>query len=56
LFGDTLEASVKSRHENRYSEAQSSAKMVLGRYLGPSNDIGPAMTAKRLKANWHIYI
>jgi hypothetical protein len=26
-------------------------KLVLGRYLGPSTDIGPAMTAKILKAN-----
>ena len=26
-------------------------KLVLGRYLGPSTDIGPAMTAKILKRN-----
>jgi hypothetical protein len=26
-------------------------KLVLGRYLGPSIDIGPAMTAKALKQN-----
>jgi hypothetical protein len=26
-------------------------KLVLGRYLGPSIDVGPAMTAKILKAN-----
>ena len=26
-------------------------KLVLGRYLGPSTDIGPAMTAKILKQN-----
>ena len=26
-------------------------KLVLGRYLGPSTDIGPAMTAKILKSN-----
>jgi hypothetical protein len=30
-----------------YPEAQA----VLGRYLGPSHDIGPAMTAKVLKDN-----
>jgi hypothetical protein len=29
-------------------------KLVLGRYLGPSTDIGPAMTAKILKSNGHI--
>ena len=29
-------------------------KMVLGRYLGPSIDIGPAMTAKILKANGEV--
>ena len=29
-------------------------KMVLGRYLGPSIDIGPAMTAKILKANGQV--
>jgi hypothetical protein len=26
-------------------------KLVLGRYLGPSIDVGPAMMAKILKAN-----
>jgi hypothetical protein len=26
-------------------------KLILGRYLGPSTDIGPAMTAKILKGN-----
>ena len=26
-------------------------KLVLGRYLGPSTNIGPAMTAKNIKAN-----
>ena len=26
-------------------------KLVLGRYLGPSIDVGPALTAKILKAN-----
>ena len=29
-------------------------KMVLGRYLGPSIDIGPAMTAKILKSNGQV--
>ena len=29
-------------------------KMILGRYLGPSIDIGPAMTAKILKANGEV--
>jgi hypothetical protein len=28
-------------------------KLVLGRYLGPSTNIGPAMTAKILKSNGH---
>ena len=28
--------------------------MVLGRYLGPSMDIGPAMTAKILKPNGQV--
>ena len=31
-------------------------KMVLGRYLGPSADVGPAMTAKLLKSNgWTVH-
>ena len=30
------------------------SKEVLGRYLGPSIDIGPAMTAKILKANGQV--
>ena len=30
------------------------SKMVLGRYLGPSIDVGPAMTAKILKANGKV--
>lgn len=30
-------------------------KMVLGRYLGPSFDVGPALTAKILKANGQIF-
>ena len=29
-------------------------KLVLGRYLGPSFDVGPAMTAKILKANGQV--
>ena len=29
-------------------------KLVLGRYLGPSTDVGPAMTAKILKANGQV--
>ena len=29
-------------------------KVVLGRYLGPSIDVGPAMTAKLLKANGQV--
>ena len=29
-------------------------KLTLGRYLGPSTDIGPAMTAKILKENGRI--
>ena len=29
-------------------------KYALGRYLGPSVDVGPAMTAKMLKANGQI--
>ena len=28
--------------------------MILGRYLGPSFDVGPAMTAKILKANGQV--
>jgi hypothetical protein len=30
------------------------SKLVLGRYLGPSTDIGPAMTAKILKQTGHV--
>ena len=29
-------------------------KEVLGRYLGPSIDVGPAMTAKMLKENGQV--
>lgn len=29
-------------------------QLVLGRYLGPSTDIGPAMTAKILKESGHV--
>ena len=29
-------------------------KMVLGRYLGPSIDVGPAMTVKILKSNVEV--
>ena len=28
--------------------------LVLGRYLGPSQDVGPAMTAKIIKANCEV--
>jgi len=30
------------------------SKLVLGRYLGPSTDVGPAMTAKILKDNGQV--
>jgi hypothetical protein len=36
------------------SLAFTGSKLILGRYLGPSTDIGPAMTAKILKKTGHV--
>ena len=58
MSGETADDSEFAEHGwydwNKFRDttvAYPEIKLVLGRYLGPSTDIGPAMTANNIKDN-----